>query len=229
MKNKLKMLFAYFRGFKAEDISLTVLMEYSRIDDFGNFIYYDSKNDQSKVIRPLESINNIIEELVVHYENEYSKYNDYDEDEYWYLDITIKPFENKMIFKSSCKEEKFELFERETIIDDLNDENKKFVTELFEEKDLYKLEIDFIGRWGDGEVYYIEFDNFHTHVSNDEPYWDIVYELLNIYEGNYWNEDKGCGGQITIMGDDIFIKYKKYYQEYEQTKLNIIIEPDNFS
>jgi hypothetical protein len=155
MKNKLKMLFAYFRAFKAETITSVYSMEWTYIEERGRF------QTEDKYIKPQELIVNIIEELIdlESYKDQFNKYNDYDSDEYWYLEITIKPFENRIIFESECKFEKTENFDKELKLVDLNKTNQKFITEVMEESELHKIEMSFYGRWGEGEVVDIEFDN----------------------------------------------------------------------
>ena len=93
MKNKLKMLFAYFRAFKSKNITTTYNMEVSNIEDI-----IEHFNIGKKHIKPQKLMLEIIEELIELYINKIHRYNNYDYDEYWYLEITIKPFENKIIY-----------------------------------------------------------------------------------------------------------------------------------
>jgi hypothetical protein len=87
--------------------------------------------------------------------------------------------------------------------------------------------MSFYGRWGDGEAYDVEFDGRLNKVKSDEKFWDITYNIMEIFEGKYWNEDNGITGDITIIGDDIYVEYEKLYTEFGPTKLNLIITPDN--
>jgi len=223
MKNKLKMLFAYFRAFKAETITSVYSMEWTYIEERGGFQTGD------KYIKPQELIVNVIEELIdlESYKDQFNKYNDYDSDEYWYLEITIKPFENRIIFESECKFEKTENFDKELKLVDLNKTNQKFITEVMEESELHKIEMSFYGRWGDGEVVAIEFDNRSKQFTNDMPFWLVVNNIVENLEGNYWNDQEGIDGEITIIGDDVYIEYKKHYTELDSTNLKLIITPDN--
>ena len=101
MKNKLKMLFAYFRAFKDKNVFTHLTLDRNYIEDWGRDFQVNGK-----YIKSIGSITNIIEELVKLYEDEFYRYNDYSVDEYWYLEIHIHPFENRLIFTSECKVEK---------------------------------------------------------------------------------------------------------------------------
>jgi hypothetical protein len=217
------MLFAYFRAFKAETITSVYSMEWTYIEERGRFQTGD------KYIEPQELIVNVIEELIdlEPYKNQFNKYNNYDSDEYWYLEITIKPFENRIIFESECKYEKTENFDKELKLVDLNKTSQKFITEVMEESELHKIEMSFYGRWDDGEVYEIEFDNRRKHFTDDMPFWLVVNNIVEIFEDTYWNDQEGIDGEITIIGDDVYIKYKKHYTELDLTELNLVITPDN--
>jgi len=221
MKNKLKMLFAYFRAFKSKSIHATYSMDLSYIEEQGNF------DNGEKTIRPQELMVEIVEELIGLYSYDFHSYNNYNNDEYWYLDIIINPFENKIIFQSECNYEKSEDFDKELKLDSLDKHSQTFIEEVFNEYDLHKLEMSFYGRWGDGEVIDIEFDNRINRVKSDEQFWVVTYNIMKIFEGKYWNEDTGITGDITIIGDDIYVEYKKLYTELDQTELNLVITPDN--
>ncbi len=225
MKNKLRMLFAYFRAFKTETVTSVYTMEHTYVEEEGRFYMHSS----DKYIKPQELIINVIEELInlKSTKDQFNKYNNYDSDEYWYLEITIKPFENRIIFESECKFEKTENFDKELKLVDLNKTNQKFITEVMEESELHKIEMSFYGRWGDGEVVDIEFDNRSKQFTNDGPFWLVVNNIVENLEGNYWNDQEGIDGEITIIGDDVYIEYKKHYTELDSTDLKLIITPDN--
>lgn len=221
MKNKLKMLFAYFRAFKSKSIHATYNMDWSSIEEQGSF------DNGKKRIRPQELMVEIVEELIELYINKINRYNNYDHDEYWYLEITIKPFENKIIFQSECNFEMSEDVNNELKIGRLDEYNQTFIKEVFNEYDLHKLEMSFYGRYSEGEVNDVEFDGRLNKVKSDEKFWDLTYNIMEIFEGKYWNEDNGITGDITIIGDDIYVEYEKLYTEVGPTKLNLIITPDN--
>ena len=222
MKNKLKMLFAYFRAFKSKNITTTYNMELSNIEDIIEHFDIGKKH-----IKPQKLMLEIIEELIELYISKIHRYNNYDHDEYWYLEITIKPFENKIIFQSECNFEMSEDEKEELKIGRLDEYTQTFIKEVFNEYDLHKLEMSFYGRWGDGEAYDVEFDGRLNKVKSDEKFWDLTYNIMEIFEGKYWNEDNGIRGDITIIGDDIYVEYEKLYTEFGPTKLNLIITPDN--
>jgi|694.fasta_scaffold12381_17 hypothetical protein len=225
MKNKLRMLFAYFRAFKTETVTSVYTMDHTYVEEEGRFYMHSS----DKYIKPQELIINVIEELInlKSTKDQFNKYNNYDNDEYWYLEITIKPFENRIIFESECKYEKTDNFNEELKLVDLNNTNQKFITELMKEYELHKIKIGFHGRWGDGEVYEIEFDGRDKQITNDTPFWLVVNNAVEIFEGTWWNDQEGIKGDIDIIGDDVYIEGKKYYTELDSTELKLIITPDN--
>ena len=98
MKDRLKMLFAYFRGFKSQIVSTSVL-----IDDDDDEIFDWDQNysfDNDKRYTPIKPINDTIEKLIKIYYDEFTEYNTYEYDTLWALEITISPFENKILFES---------------------------------------------------------------------------------------------------------------------------------
>ncbi len=101
MKNKLKMLFAYFRALKDKNVHTHITLDRSHIEDWDEKFQVNDK-----YIQPAGLIIKIIEELIELYYDEFDRYNDYDIDTYWYLEINIYPFENRLVFTSECKVEK---------------------------------------------------------------------------------------------------------------------------
>ena len=89
MKNKLKMLFAYFRALKDKNVFTHLTLDRDYIEEWG-----ESFQVNDKYIKPAGSIIKIIEELIKLYYYDFTRYNDYSVDEYWYLEIHIFPFEN---------------------------------------------------------------------------------------------------------------------------------------
>lgn len=220
MKNKLKMLFAYFRAFKSEEVYVTYTMDGSYIDDSTYFTI------REKRIKPQELILETIDELIKTYQPEFDRHNNYDDDDYWYLDIIIYPFKNILQFNSECKIEKYDKHSNELDYEILKNNTITSLDTIFNENNLHKIEFDFFGRWGDGEAYNIEYDNRFVRKNND-LFWDVTFEIMSNLEDSYWYDDMGISGDITLFSNEIFVNYKKYYVEYEKTDLNLLINPDN--
>lgn len=224
MKNKLKMLFAYFRALKDKNVHTHLTLDRDYIEDWGEKFQVNGK-----YIQPVGSVIKIIEELIKLYYDEFYRYNDYDVDEYWYLEIHIKPFENKLIFTSECKVEKATGNKKQYDFKDLKQKNKDFINKVYEEnEDLSKFQIEFSGRWDDGEIKRVYFDGRRHDFDDDTGYWELVAELMNMAEGTYyWNERSGAEGDLVVWDSVMFLDYTKYDEEYEDTGMRIEVTPDN--
>jgi hypothetical protein len=225
MKNKLKMLFAYFRALKDKNVHTHITFDRSHIEDWDEKFQVNNKR-----IKPTGSIIKIIEELIELYYDDFLRYNDYSVDEYWYLEIHIKPFENKLIFTSECKVEKTTRNKKQYDFKDLRQENKDFINKVYEENEgLTKFEIEFTGRWDDGEIDSVYFDNRrHNFDDDDDGFWGLVVDLMHKAEGGpYWNEGPGAEGDLVVWDSVMFLDYVKYEEEYEDTGMRIEVTPDN--
>jgi hypothetical protein len=224
MKNKLKMLFAYFRAFKDKNIFTHLTLDRDYIEDWGETFTINDKR-----VTPAGSITKIIEDLIKLYYDEFYRYNDYDVDEYWYLEIHIKPFENKLIFTSECKVEKKTRNKKQYDFKDLNQESKDFINKIYEENEgLTKFEIEFTGRWDDGEIDLVYFDNRRHYFDDDDGFWGLVVDLMHKAEGGpYWNEGPGASGDLVVWDSVMFLDYIKFDEEYEDTGMRIEVTPDN--
>jgi hypothetical protein len=224
MKNKLKILFAYLRNI-SEALTTTILLDRAYIEDWDRKF----RTPEGGVIQITDSIEKILEELIDLYWSEISYYLNFDIDEYWYLEIDIKPNEKTLIFSASCKEEKAKGYKKQYDFKDLNKKNKDFINNIYEEnEDLSKFEIQFTGRWDDGEINRVYFDGRKHNFDDDVGYWELVGELMYKAEGTYyWNERNGAEGDLTVWGSVMFLDYTTYDEEYEDTGMRIEITIDN--
>jgi hypothetical protein len=224
MKNKLKMLFAYFRALKDKNIYTHLSLDRDRIEDWGEKFQVNNK-----YITPAGSIIKIIEELIELYYYDFIRYNDYSVDDYWYLEIHIRPFDNTLFFTSECKVEKERRNKKQYDFKDLKQENKDFINKIYEEnEDLTKFEIQFTGRWDDGNINRVYFDNRRHNFDDDDGFWGLVVDLMHKAEGGpYWNEGPGAEGDLVVWDSVMFLDYIKYEEEYEDTGMSIEVTPDN--
>jgi len=224
MKNKLRMLFAYFRALKDKNVFTHLTLDRSHIEDWGETFDINGKR-----VKPVGSVIKIIKELIKLYNDEFYRYNDYDVDEYWLLEIHIKPFENKLIFTSECKVEKKTRNKKQYDFKDLNQESKDFINKIYEENEgLTKFEIEFTGRWDDGEIDLVYFDNRRHYFDDDDGFWGLVVDLMHKAEGGpYWNEGPGASGDLVVWDSVMFLDYIKFDEEYEDTGMRIEVTPDN--
>jgi hypothetical protein len=229
MKDKLRMLFAYFRGFKSQTVSTSIL-----IDDADNEIFDWDQNyffGPDKRYTPIQPINDTIEKLIKIYHDELTKYNTYDWDTLWSLDITISPFENKILFESECKQPHDIDIDKMFEIKDMNSTRKQPVLDFQSKVEATIIDIQFFGEYDSGEVTRLEFDNREKPING--PDWDeddlrnVVDSIMTSFDNRYWNEGGGYSGDIRIWGDDIILNCVKHDLEYSPTGLNLVVTPEN--
>ena len=225
MKNKLKILFAYFRSI-SQSVQTTILLDRDRIEDWdGKFM-----TSEFNYISATDSIEKIIEELVNIYYSDIRRYLDFDIDEYWYLQIDINPKEKILTFTSSCKEEEEEQFRRDYDYTDLDSERQEKIDYLYSEfPDTVKIEFEGYGRWGDGEIYRLYVDGKLTKITGDydDALWNLGNYFMTKLNGSWWNDDAGANFDITIWADDIFVRGNTFNQDYKDTGMRIKVTPDN--
>lgn len=224
MKDKLKMLFAYFRGTKSEDVYVHYWFDDSTIDDRSNFTIRDNKQ-----IEPARFVSEITDELVKLYTDYFLQYVNLGIDSTWSLDVNIRPFDNTLFFTSEHKQQFTNKRKKSYDINDLSIDVKNIIERIYDENEnLTKIEIQFSGSDDEGEIYRVEFDNKKHNFDDDEDFWLIVNNVMKYSEGDYWySVDSGCEGDVTIWGDDIFVYYLQKYEEYTSTEMNIEVTPEN--
>lgn len=229
MKDRLKMLFAYFRGFKSQIVSTSIL-----IDDADDEIFDWDQNyffDNDKRYTPIQPINDTIEKLIKIYYNELTKYNTYEWDTLWALEITISPFENKILFESDCKQPNDIDIDKMFEINDMDSTRKQPVLDFQSKVNTTIIDIQFFGNYDTSEVTSLEFDNREKPING--PDWDeddllnVVDSIMTSFDGKYWNESGGYSGDIRIWGDDIILDCVKHELDYSPTGLNLVVTTEN--
>lgn len=211
-------------GVRLGEIYMT--LERNNIEDWDESIFYDVKDRRQSRKLP-NFLVKVIEDLLDEYEDEFYRYNNYDIDDYWYLTILINTELKEINFRSSCKDEKVDDFEREYILNDLKEDTRNIVNEITNNNENI-VDIEFYGRWDDGQITNVYVNN-NKHESYDEDkYWTVINELMILHRGRYWNESVGSQGEIRLWGDDILMNGYDYSEDYEPTKLNLIVTPNNF-
>lgn len=229
MKNKLKLLFAYFRAFKSNHCHTTIWFSYSNIEEWTQQFHIGSDNQGfGKQIEPAGFIIDIIEEIIKNKIGEFERYNDYEVDDYWNLGIDIYPFENRMVFTSECKVLNEIRKEKQFKLNDLDDEKKEIINKIYEDNGwLTKIEISFYGAWDSGDIYSVYYDRKRVQFDDDIEYLDLIHYFMQLSEGRWWNQDWGCEGDLTIWLEDIFLYYIVRDTNYEETEMNIELNLEN--
>tara|TARA_R110000868_G_scaffold350691_1_gene611980 strand:- start:944 stop:1660 length:717 start_codon:yes stop_codon:yes gene_type:complete len=232
MKQKLKLLFAFLRGLKVDYANTTISMDRRTIDDWGGKFEMVNRNDKriKNLILP-SNIEKIIDDLIEYYMDDFYRDLDLSYDDYWYLYVGIHPFQNKVTFESSHKVQQELPFEWDYEYKSLDVERQGVVDFLYSEfEDGTKIEFKGDGGWGDGNIYklYVDGKQKTIDVNYEDALWNITNYFMSEMSGKYWNDGPGGDFDITIWGDDIFVKGINYEQEYENTGMLIEVTPDNF-
>ena len=230
MKDRLKMLFAYFRGFKSQIVSTSVL-----IDDADDEIFDWDQNysfDNDKRYTPIKPINDTIEKLIKIYYDEFTKHNTYDLDTLWALEITISPFENKILFESECKQpHDVDIDQMFEINDMMNSTRRQSVLDFQSKVEAAIIDIQFFGEFDSGEVTRLEFDNREKPINgpdwNEDDLLNVVDSIMTSFDGKYWNESGGYSGDIRIWGNDIILDCVKHELDYSPTGLKLVVTTEN--
>ena len=225
MKNKLKILFAYFRSI-SQSVQTSILLDRDTIEEWdGKF-----STSEGNYFSTTSSIEKIIEELIEIYYGDFRSYLDFDIDEYWYLYIDINPKEKILTFTASGKEETEDPFRKDYEYTDLDEERQGNIDYLYSEfADTAKIQFDGYGRWGEGEIYEFYVDGKQKKITSDydDALWNIANYFMTKLNGRWWNDEGGANFSITIWGDDIFVRGNTFIQEYEDTGMRIKVTPDN--
>lgn len=227
MKNKVKMILAYFRALGGSFYT-DITFEHNRIESWDEkFIeVYGTRK-----IEPPKVIIDIFEELFNLYVDKINYFNDYDSDEIWYLTVDVKPEENLIRFTSECEYMESSQREFKGSVDDYDiQKGIKFFEEHYGLES--ELTIIFDGSWDDGKIIRISVDKTIPILDTwmDKVAWNIVNKIMIQEFVQYWNSNDGYTGEIKILKgrEDLVIgDLEEKWREYNDTKMNIVITPDN--
>lgn len=225
------MFFGYFRGFRVPLVETDINYGYSRIEDWNmEFDLITKEKILYNSIEPPILITDILENICDSLIDKFHSYNDYDEDDWWSLHVSIYPFENRINFKSECKFRKENLEELQVEFSDLPEDIQNKIIEIEEENDLTKLSFDFNGRYGEANITFLEYENKTIPLTHDLEtlFYGVVNHFMTKNYGIPWDEnDGGIRGSVVIWGDDIFIYANVGLLEWENTNMDINITLEN--
>lgn len=227
MKNKLKMVLAYFRGFNQPRVTI----EFSMIDwEFGDEVglcMIDGKETNVNL-----TINNVIKSLFSRkikreiIENTSREYSDY-----WFLNITIRPFDNQIIVTAEDYQKFTEQKEKKTYLKMLEDwVIRELEKHIKDDNDF--IEIDFWLGTDEGEVTNLNINGEEKNVyeleSNiAEKYFHIVDNIMDVVEQSIeWGND-GVSGNIRIEKNKIKVNYKHFKERLLPNDTRIELTPNN--
>jgi hypothetical protein len=225
MKQKLKLLLAYFRGFKTDVLDTYINFDYYYFEDYEQFTTKEGKD-----INLPTKLQEIFEGIIRQYMSKFHRENNYDESEFWTLIIHIYPKQNRINFQSECEflseydyQKTFSLNRENTslprrifdIIDTIFDEDLK-------DKDKFNFKFN-----GSHDEIDVELD-FYQFINDDVNYITLANNLMMVVDGKWWHEGPGTYGTIYVEKDkSIRMEYHTKSKDYEMTKMNINVTPDN--
>ena len=240
MKQKVRILLAYFRGLGVDRLNTYIDFEYNSINDW-NETFEDLRGDE---VKPPKSIIQIIEDLIDYKMREFHKYNDYEWDEYWTLFINIYPKENRINFQSECKIQSEEDYKFE-----YNLESSEEMSRSGDEPTLPQHILDEVDKVFNQEIYeeenevIFDFDGSYDEITVDSTFeidgdyqrkrtnsWvDLLDKIMRWAVDRWWNEGPGNSGTVKIVrNESLVINGVFKSQDYEMTDMNINVTPDSF-
>lgn len=226
MKQKLKLLLAYFRAFKTDVLDTYINFDYNYIDGWnGKFTTKEGK----EITLPTK-LQDIFEQIVREYMSKFHRENDYDESEWWTLLVYVYPKQNRINFQSECEivtehdgQKTFSLNRENTSLprDIFNILDTIFENDL---KDKDKFRFEFNGSYDEIDV---DLD-FYMFINDDVYYIELTDQLMTIVDGKWWTEGPGAYGTIYVEKDkSIRMEYYLKSKDHEMTDMNINVTPDN--
>ena len=226
MKNKLKMILAYFRGFNKPRADIEFDMVDWEFNDDG-LCMIDGKETNTNL-----TINNAIKSLFSRklkreiLDNVSREYSDY-----WILSITIRPFDNQIIVTAKDYQKFTEKKEKKTYLKRLQDwaivELEKHIKD-----DNNFIEIDFWMGIEEGEVTNLNINgeekNIYELDSNIEhKYYDIAQNIMDVVDQSIeWGID-GVSGSVRIEKNKIEVSYKHHKERLLPSNMRIELTPNN--
>jgi hypothetical protein len=226
MKNKLKMILAYFRGFNKPRADIEFDMVDWEFNDDG-LCMIDGKETNTNL-----TINNAIKSLFSRklkreiLDNVSREYSDY-----WILSITIRPFDNQIIVTAKDYQKFTEKKEKKTYLKRLQDwaivELEKHIKD-----DNNFIEIDFWMGVDEGEVTNLNINgdekNIYELDSNiEEKYYDIAQNIMDVVDQSIeWGID-GVSGSVRIEKNKIEVSYKHHQERLLPSNMRIELTPNN--
>lgn len=226
MKQKLKLLLAYFRAFKTDVLDTYINFDYNYMESWdGKFTTKEGKG----ITLPTK-LQEIFEDIIKEYMQKFHRENNYEESEWWTLLVYVYPKQNRINFQSEC-EIVTEHDGQKTF--GLNRENTSLPREIFnildtifenDLKDKDKFRFEFNGSYDEIDV---DLD-FYMFINDDVYYIELTDQLMTIVDGKWWTEGPGAYGTIYIEKDkSIRMEYYLKSKDHEMTDMNINVTPDN--
>jgi len=239
MKNKLRILLAYFRGLGFNRYNTYINYDYDYVNEWERY-FEDNRGNQYSLPKSLEEI---FFELINYKMKDFHKSNEYDFDEYWTLIVNVYPNENRINFQSECKFQTKEDYtydidltssnemsrtgDKKTLSQSLLDQIEKVFNSEVDEED-ERVEFDFQGSYD--EIYIVDHIEVDGQLYNvrKEPWSNLLDGIMRELIDRWWADGPGISGKIEfIRNNSIKIECTFKSEDYDYTDMNINVTPEN--
>jgi hypothetical protein len=226
MKQKLKLLLAYFRAFKTDVLDTYINFDYNHMESWN--LKFTTK--EGKEIELPTKLQETFEDILKSYMQKFHRENNYDESEWWTLFVYVYPKQNRISFQSECEivtesdgQQTFSLNRKNT---QLSPTTLDLVDTIFKEdlKDKDKFNFEFNGNYDQIDVNL----DFYIFINDDINYIELTDQLMTNILGRWWTDGPGSYGTIYVEKDkSIRMEFFTKSKDHEMTEMNINVTPDN--
>ena len=226
MKNKLKMILAYFRGFNKPRADIEFdMVDWEFNDDGLCMIDGKETNVNLTINNAIKSLfsRKIKREILDNVSREYS--------DYWILSITIRPFDNQIIVTAKDYQKFTEKKEKKTYLKRLYDTNRNELEKHIKDDNDF-IEIDFWLGIEEGEVTNLNINGEEKNVYElesdiENKYYKIVENIMDLVDQSIeWGID-GVSGGVRIEKNKIEVSYKHHKERLLPSNMRIELTPNN--
>jgi hypothetical protein len=226
MKQKLKLLLAYFRAFKTDVLDTYINFDYNHMESWD--LKFTTK--EGKEIKLPTKLQETFEDILKSYMQKFHRENNYDESEWWTLFVYVYPKQNRINFQSECEivtesdgQQTFSLNRKNT---QLSPTTLDLVDTIFKEdlKDKDKFNFEFNGNYDQIDVNL----DFYIFINDDINYIELTDQLMTNILDRWWTDGPGSYGTIYVEKDkSIRMEFFTKSKDHEMTEMNINVTPDN--
>jgi len=226
MKQKLKLLLAYFRAFKTDVLDTYINFDYNHMESWN--LKFTTK--EGKEIELPTKLQETFEDILKSYMQKFHRENNYDESEWWTLFVYVYPKQNRINFQSECEivtesdgQKTFSLNRKNT---QLSPTTLDLVNTIFKEdlKDKDKFNFEFNGNYDQIDVNL----DFYIFINDDINYIELTDQLMTSILDRWWTDGPGSYGTIYVEKDkSIRMEFFTKSKDHEMTEMNINVTPDN--
>ena len=226
MKQKLKLLLAYFRAFKTDVLDTYINFDYNHMESWN--LKFTTK--EGKEIELPTKLQETFEDILKSYMQKFHRENNYDESEWWTLFVYVYPKQNRINFQSECEiiteydgQKTFSLNRKNT---QLSPTTLDLVNTIFKEdlKDKDKFNFEFNGNYDQIDVNL----DFYIFINDDINYIELTDQLMTSILDRWWTDGPGSYGTIYVEKDkSIRMEFFTKSKDHEMTEMDINVTPDN--